>query len=291
MNAPSEDVESRIRDIVEDRERFTDLIYTPLSTALEELNRRRNDKALMKKVRDYVHSIPAPMRKEPRVVLARHVVTPNYEVLRFMGVPDTLDIKPLFFEYHKDKMIFKNPWKYHLARMSFHQGQGKRGGAKTERENIIDFDTYHGKPISKVKTLWNESLVRFHHKLFLDRFPKTKDAFYDGSAWYGKNGKKPSLYYKNFLALFLGHGILFENFMLDQKELSFTKEVFLPAFIEVSEHFGLKPLIVALEPTHIEEDDFWISHPHFLKPTVVQKLPSKKTRSGFLHRVKLFLTV
>ena len=60
--------------------------------------------------------------------------------------------------------------------------------------------------------------------------------------------------------------------MLDVKELSFTKEVFLPAFIEVIRITGVKPLIVALSPTDIEGDNFWMCHPHESEIHVKEKL-------------------
>jgi len=69
-------------------------------------------------------------------------------------------------------------------------------------------------------------------------------------------------YYTPFTALFIKDAILFENFMLDSKEISFTKDIFLSAFIEVYRKTGCKPLIVALEPTDIEGDEFWPCHPN-----------------------------
>ena len=79
----------------------------------------------------------------------------------------------------------------------------------------------------------------------------------------------------SFLGLFLQNAILFENFILDYKELEFTKEVFLPAFIEIYKRFGIKPLIVALEPTNLEWEIFWMCHPFESKKVVDGRLKSE----------------
>ncbi len=268
-----------IDELTADKAIFNKFVYTPLHDAVNELHRRRTNKRLAGKIKKFLNGdLPRAFKTSARVVLARHIVTPNHEVIRFLSVADTLGIKPLFFEYYSDKMIFKNPWKYSLGRLSFHAGQGRKRGAKLERLRIIHFDNSHGKQISSVKTLWDEYLVDFHHKLLLHRFPLLKRSFFDGSEWYAAQGKNPLKFYDKFLSLFLYHGILFDNFFLDKNELAFTKEVFLPAFIKIQQEFGIKPLIVHLEPFATEEDEFWLSYPHSLKSMVEDRL--KKSISG-----------
>jgi hypothetical protein len=71
----------------------------------------------------------------------------------------------------------------------------------------------------------------------------------------------PKEYYKAFMSLLVNHGVLFENYYLNEKEHAFTKKVFLPAFIEVYEKTGYKPMIVSIEPTDNEGDQYWYSHP------------------------------
>jgi hypothetical protein len=90
-----------------------------------------------------------------------------------------------------------------------------------------------------------------------------------------ENGGKPKEYYKAFLTLCIRNGILFENFILtNEEERRFTKDVFLPIFSEVTERIGMKPLIVALEPTDIEGDKFWMCHPPETFDYVKKKLES-----------------
>ena len=67
---------------------------------------------------------------------------------------------------------------------------------------------------------------------------------------------------KPFLTLFLRDAILFENFLLDTSESQFTHNVVLPTIKTIATEIGIKPLIVALEPTEVEGDEFWLSYPH-----------------------------
>lgn len=264
-----EEAASDLIVLVDNKTLLEDFLYTSIPDALAEMNRRREDKVLVKHVEDYLdNTIPPHLAREAHAVLARHITTPNYELSRFLNVPDSTGLPPLFFEYLHDKLIYKNPFKYYLGKLLFYIGTGKKGGMKLESLAVIDFNSSHGKPISEVSTLWGEPLVDFHHGMFLARYPQFKDHIYDASDWYAVQGKVPANYYKKFLALFICHGILFENFLTDAKEIDFTRQIVLPAFAEVWKEFGLKPLVVALEPTHIEEDVFWYSHPHEMKAQV-----------------------
>ncbi len=245
-----------IEELVSDRQKFNDYLYTPVNDAILELEKRSKDLSIKT-----VSCVPKIFENSFKAVLHRQLVTPNYEVLRFVSIADGMDLDPLFFEYTEDKFVTENEWKYSLGCQSFYMGHGKKGGIKLKNLKVIDFNASNGKKISEVKTLWSQTLPDFHHELFLTRFPNFGKNLFDGSSWYKDNGGNAKGYYKPFLSLFIKHGILFENFLLDYKELSFTKEVFLPAFLEIAEETGLKPLIVALEPTEIEEDIFWLCHP------------------------------
>jgi len=261
--------------LVSDKETFDKFVYTPLEEAVIEIKRRREDKALSKYVeKSIAGEIPDPLKKGEHIVLHRQLVTPNYEVLRFMIIADALDLEPIFFEYPQDKFVTENEWKYALTHMRFFSGVGKKGGEKTQSVNVIDFNASNGKKIEKIKTLWGQSLVDFHHELFLQRFPNFKCKFIDGSQWYSKNGGIAKKYYKPFLSLFLKNSLLFDNFLTNHKEILFTKEILLPAFIDIMNETGLKPLIIALEPTEIESEEFWVRYPSTMKGFVDNKLKS-----------------
>lgn len=258
-----------IESVINNRQKFNELLYTPIDEAIAELKKRSKDDSIKSPF-----EIPSAFKNGLKAVLHRQLVTPNYEVLRFVSIADGMELDPVFFEYTADKFVTENDWKYKLGCQSFYFGQGKKGGIKVKDCKVIDFNKSNGKKISEVKTLWGQPLIDFHHELFLNRFPYLKDNIFDGSEWYKKNGGNAKEYYKPFLSFFIKHGILFENFLLDYKELAFTKEVFLPAFLEIQKETGLKPLVVALEPTETEEDVFWLSHPpHFIED--VEKIKNR----------------
>jgi len=270
-------VEKQIEDLVSDREKFNKFVYTSVNDAVNELEKRRSENLQSRVTKFLSVGVPEALNNQKRAVVFRQLVTPNYELRRFISLVDAIDrFSPLFFEYANDKYTDNNEWKYHLGKMLFYAGTGKKGGEKITRLNIIDFNTSRGKKISEVRTIWGQSLIDFHHELF-DEVYKEKNkeiAFFDASQWFSKSGGNAKEYYKNFLALFVSHGLLFENFMLDVKELTFTKDIFLPAFIQVLNETGKKPLIVALEPTEVESNLFWMCHPYNTKEFVDSKLNS-----------------
>jgi len=201
------------------------------------------------------------------MALCRDIYTPNFETHRFISAADALDLTPVFGEYSSDKFTSNNLSKYYLGKIAFHFGFGKKNGAKIKYKNIIDFNKANGKPLSSITTHWNQNLVDFHRELFLLKYPQfTDEFFFDISKWLTKNGGNAKFFYNKFLALFVRHGILFENFMLEKEELKFTKEYFLPAFFKAWEDLGEKPIIIALAPTEVEGDLFWFYYPpEFLK--------------------------
>lgn len=251
-----------IEALLKDRARFNDYIYTSLDEAVTELDLRWKDENLEKKISAYIDTdIPEVMKVEPKAVIFRQLVTPNYEIRRFMIIPDVLKIKPLFWEYHDDKFTSNNPIKHSLGKLPVHMGIGKKGGIKLNFKNVIEFNQSNGKKIHEVKTLWNQSLIDFHHEMLEKVFPGAEKYVFNASEWFHKNKGNAKDYYRNYVALFVRNGILFENFVLEGDELEFTRNIFLPAFIEAYEKTGKKPLIVALEPTEIEGDYFWVCHP------------------------------
>jgi hypothetical protein len=232
-----------------------------MEEAMEELDKRRRDPVLMKKVEEYFKDIgiPEPFKGEARVVLFRQVATPNIEVSRFLIIADGAGMKPLFLEYFDDKFTSNNEWKLYLGKLAFYEGVGKKGGAKINYSTIINFNKYNGKKISEVETVWGEKLTDFHKKLFEQNYNHiNEDFFFDASEWFKISGLAAGKYYNQLLSLFICYGVLLENFMLNDDEFKFTADVFLPAYNNVYKIFGIKPIIVALEPTNIESNEFWL---------------------------------
>jgi len=252
-----------IEVLIADRLLFNAFIYTPINDAVRMLEERSGDESLEETVKNNLSvEIPSVLQKSSCAFLSRHVATPNYETRRFINLVEaTQKLTPVLGEYIDDKFVSNNVLKHGLGRLGFYQGRDREGNMKTEFCNCIDFNASNGKKISEIKTLWGQSLVDFHHEFFTKTYLAHDTMFFDASGWYLKAGGNAINYYHNLLLLFVRNGILFENFMLDKKELLFTKEIFLPAFIKIVQETGVKPLIVALEPTEIEGDIFWNCYP------------------------------
>lgn len=261
-----------IEELVKDRKKFNEFVYTPLDEAVEELKRRWEDSSIK-----MLNFVPEAIADGFKAVLYVSVITPNNQIRRYVEMASNAKLEPLVFEQCKDKFTSNNEWKHSLGKLHFCIGTNKNNYPIIEFLNIIDFNKYNGKNIPSVDTFWNQPLIEFHHEIFFKTFLSLSEKnIFDASNWFKKMGSEPREYYHAFLSLLIKNGIQFENYMLNEAEFHFTKEVFLPAFIDVYKKNGLKPLIVALEPIETEGDRFWISYSREEKEFVVNKLNSIK---------------
>lgn len=230
-------------------------LYTSIKDAQIEVERRRNDRNLIKKIEKYIKNVPKIFKEEPRAVLSRPIVTPDMEFQRFIKLTKKVGLKPASFEYHQDTFHTINPDKLYLGKIVF---CSKKNDNKYCSRKIIDFNKAEGKEISKIRTKRGIGLIKFHRKL-LD-LECQEIELYDGSSWYNSNGEYSAKYYTRFLALFVCHGVLFENFLLTGSEKKLTEKIVIPAFNKVQEMFGFKPLIIELIPEKKINSIYWYSH-------------------------------
>ncbi len=246
---------------------------TPLPLALEELERRQGDKDLQHKVEAYLHNdIPEHFSNEPILYLARHIATPNFETLRFLHLIEPIGLKTVIGQDIKDKFVPKNLLKKSLAKLPVSMGVSSKKGAYHELFeyiSILDFNTANGKRFDEIKTHWGEGLSDFHLRL-LKEHVKFPVSVVDESEWIDRNNRGDLLeHYKKFLALFLVHGILLEDYALEDKdEKRFISEILKPAYDFIENEFGIKPLIAQLTPTSVESSTFWVSYPHAVKRSI-----------------------
>lgn len=259
--------------LVGNRQLFNDIVYTPLSLAVEELAVRWNDDVLRVVVDSNLSEpVPETFASGFKAVLFRSLASPNYELIRFMNIPDVLDLEPVILEIHNDKFTLNNSLKYFLAKLPIHQGFGKKGGSKLIFKKVLDFNASHKKKISEVDTLWGQALISFHHELISFVYPAGQVRTLDVSTWLHNGGRTAKDYYRDVMLLFVRHGILFENFVLEGEDMEFTRDVFLPAFMHAWQVTGTKPLIVALEPTDVEGDLYWMSYPQQVLSVIDEKM-------------------
>jgi hypothetical protein len=244
-------------------------IYTPLSIAKKEIRKRWNDKELRKKVEDFLGEIPEIFKKEPSAVLARHVTAPNSEFFHFLELVRLTSLKPVNLEYLKDKYVSCNPAKLYLGKMCFFKKDENHGNGTIDHEYLINFIESENKPLNEVTTLWGENLVDFYHRII--ESSKIDIDTFDISKWYKEKGGRAKKYMKYYLALFICNGVLFENYLIQKNEKQFTYNVVLPAFKEIKEQFGLKPLIVPIMPISEKDELYWWAYPESIKKYIPKK--------------------
>lgn len=220
-------------------------MYTPIEEAQTELWARWNNAALREEVLRYIGDLPEVFVNEPRAVLFRNIMTPNFEYIHYLELAKKVNLKHLGLEYVTDSFCTRNVDKVSLGRLPFFKKKDRIGNNVIQYNRIIDMMGCERKPINEIKTLWGESLVDFHHRILSAHSSDIE--LFDISSWHKFNGNSAKYYYPYYLALFICNGILFENFITNEEEEErFSRTVVYPAFEEVVRLFGVKPLIVPL---------------------------------------------
>jgi hypothetical protein len=270
---PVEDKKIKIGDyntIMNDRNIFNQVVYTPLSEALRLLDERRKDPELVAKVEKLLKGdIPEIFKDKKCAVMARQLATPNKESRRFIKIAKENNLSPVFFEYYEDKFTSNNIYKHSLCQLRIKKGVNKHSKDIVENINIIDFNKYNGSKLHQIKTVWGELLINFHKNLF--SVHNIQDVYFlDEKDWYKKSDKeKPDEFYLKFFILNTCFGILFENFLMSKdSEGDFTKNIVLPTIEKVINSTGVRPLIVPLEPLDLEADGFWLNHLPIVKNSI-----------------------
>ena len=246
-------------------EDVSDLILNPFD-ALEELEKRRKDRTLQQNVEEYLQGdIPEYFKDGPILYLARHIVTPNFETLRFIYLTRQLGLNTVISQDSEGQFVSQNQVKRALCKLPICKRVTQKHGKINEQyENItvVDFNTVDGKSFANIDTLWGEKLTDFHRRLFLElKLGEIETP--DDAKWLDRHHRGNLLeHYKKLLALFVVHGIFFENYNTeDEHEILFVKNILRPACRFVEERFGYRPLIVPIFPTSFESYRFWISYP------------------------------
>jgi len=237
-------------------------IYTSIKEAGELIKKRFNDEKLRKTVEvELQGDIPEILKGGPYGMIWRQIGTPDGEFTRFLELCKRASLKPLCFEYVQDKFAARNYTKICLTKLPFKKGCNKKFESIVEKEKIIDFKDAEKKKMCELKTLWGESLVDFHHNFLKKMFPEMCGKIIDISEWVQRNGKTPKNYYPYILSLAVCHVVLFEDLYILKEEQSFINEIILPAFEEVKNKFGVKPIIVRLSKEgEQEKDPYWSSY-------------------------------
>jgi hypothetical protein len=254
-------------EIVSNKSLFYEIVYTPLSEAIKILEERQKDKKLIKKIEELLNNdIPEPLRKIDKYgICGKQIATPNSDIVWFIKLTKEFKLKTLFLEYPNDKFTSNNEFKHSLGKLIICKKLNKNGKYLNEKINIIDFNKNDGKPLKDIYTKNGELLTDFHKRLFKPCGFDIKDfIFFDQSEWLKRNGGNAKNYYKKDLLLYICHGILFENFLIEDGD-NFVLDILLPAFEKVFKETGLRPLIVPIPPMEIENDSYWVFYDKKIK--------------------------
>jgi len=232
--------------------------YLSLDEARHEIHKRRHCIELIQSVEDFLLGRFLPgLGKQPKAALIRSVLSPDVGFEFFLYCSKYVGLPPLFAEHSNDLFIGLSEEKLGLARLRL-----TRTDQTKVLSDIVDFKAFHGKMIPDVRVLSGDSLIDFHHDLIA--FAGHDISIENVSSYFHSFGK-PSDYYPFYLANFIAHGILFENFDCDEttREFDFTRDVVVKSLETVRNTFGVYPLIVRLYPENQtdEEDFYWWTYP------------------------------
>lgn len=251
-------------------------VFTPLPEAIEEIHRRRQDKALVAAVEDFLeHDIPPHFTGEqPILYLCRHIATPNMEAMRFVEITKPHGLPIVIGEDHRGKFVTNNILKKSLGKLPVMKGLARNQDEIIENFTVIDFSLYQGERFCDIATLFGTSLIDLHHRLFWEIYP-AGIRIVNESDWIDRNNRDDlAEHYKRLFSLLIIHGIMFESYPPLEHKL-FTSAV-APALKFVQEYFGYKPLIYELITDAEEEDKDWNAYPSVLYRCIQEHFRSKQ---------------
>jgi hypothetical protein len=239
-------------------------MYTSIEEAKEEVWRRWNNPDLRKRVAEFMGGDVAEVFKlEPRAVLFRNIASPAIESHYFVEQAESIELNPVCLEYLHDRFCTRNADKIRLAKLAVFNGRNKHGAAMVSYKKVIDLKAADNKRFCTIDTLWGQNLVEFHHGLMQQHLPGME--IRDVSNWHNFKDRSAADYYRYFLAFFVCHGVLFENFVTNEEEAVFSRKVVFPAMEEVTELLGEKPLIVLAIAEENLGDEYWWCYPESIK--------------------------
>jgi len=247
-----------------DNDATVSYLYTPLSVAREELQKRWQNEDLKMEVEKFLGVVPDVFQEGFNAALFRFIATPDLECQLAQDMASLAGFNFVFMEFLNDKFCTRNADKMHLGKLSFFKDKAKNNPESGSRVKVIDLVQSEGVSFRQLKTLQGESFIDFHHRIFQtqgDMIPT-----FDVSR-FKTNGETASEVYMKVFSLFICHGVLFENYFVhtNEDENRFTHEVIIPTFEAIYQKFGVRPLIVPIISNE-DEDASWQFYPSEIVP-------------------------
>jgi len=236
-----------------EREKMSDVPYLTLAqakAALIERKHMRKEIELWWKTRGW--SVPEALHTFGLVAAFGKpaVATRRYEDVLFLEYAKAGGFDPVWMVYNQCAFSSESPFKRRLLHPTFFERRGGRSGnIVTRKQKLAGIEVNRTKPIANIMLDSGVPLVEYHRGLHRS-FGLPDQSVINLSACYAQFDNIPREYYKAYLTFFIAHCALVENFEIDRDEETapqlarFVDEVFLPAHKEISDLFGVAPIIV-----------------------------------------------
>ncbi len=208
---------------------------------------------------------PIPTSDDAIAMLARQLATARYEDCLFYLMASQSGLVPTWGQYIEDKHSMKSNVKKSYLQGVFVFGRGRNGGVRADRHEFLSVarpahrkhtprnlhESWDGRSLREiVNPATGESLVVRHNEFQRATLGISDAHRPDFSAWHRQaKHQRAADYYPRYLSLFIAHAVLFEDYHGGESgdELDrFTARIFEPAFQQISEQFGVAPIIVSL---------------------------------------------
>jgi hypothetical protein len=249
-------------------------VFTPLPEAITEITTRRRNQKFFQAVNTYLNNDVPPHFSQPHPILylCRHIATPNFEALRFIEIGRPTGLPLVIGEDHKGIFFADNRLKRALGKLPIVKGLTRHRDEIVEYCTVIDFAQAQGCPFNVIETIFRIPIIAFHHALFNEIY-QDEVTIIDESTWIDRNHREDlQEQYKRMLALLIVHGIMLESYSPDEQRL--VEAVLGPAFTEITEHFGVRPLIAELISSELEQKRDWNAYPSVLYQHIRGRLPN-----------------
>lgn len=197
----------------------------------------------------------------PTAVLARHLATPNYEMLWFLRLARRHGFRALIVEHSSDKFTAQNPTKRALATVPIVTGRTEKGQPIVRRQRVVDLASAEGLRLDEIVTRSGERLLQYHHRKLSEVMGREAPACIDLRELLPRGEMSPAKYYREFFGMLSGHLTLFEDFVADEQTAAFFQKTVLPAWRDVVILTGRRPQIVRLSPGRRATAQLWSAYP------------------------------
>jgi hypothetical protein len=209
----------------------------------------------------------------PTAMLARHIASPNYELLWFVRLARRHGFRALVLEHTSDRFSARNPVKHALARMPIVKARSRNGSLIVRPQKIMEISENEGRPLKEILTYWGENLVSFHHRKLAEALGSDAPDLVDMTQFLPAAADCPANYYRSLFRLLSGYLVLMEDFVADEDTAEFFSRTVLPAWQDAVSDTGWRPQVVRLTQSRLISSPIWNAYPasvgdgqHWLRP-------------------------